>query len=105
MRSTSFWFDPYLGPGQRYESIFKRKQHPLWGCCLGFVLVLWRLPTLPGLIQVSSAVPGLTSLFGMGRGEHQANSHQQGLCWFVWYGEGGEANRRTGRSNSHQQAL
>jgi len=44
------------------------------------VMVLWRLPTLPGLIQVSSAVLGLTSLFGMGRGEHQANSHQQGLC-------------------------
>jgi hypothetical protein len=43
------------------------------------VIVLWRLPTLPGLIQVSSAVPGLTSLFGMGRGEHRANSHQQDL--------------------------
>ena len=40
-------------------------------------MVLWRLPTLPGLTQVSSAVPGLTSLFGMGRGEHRANSHQQ----------------------------
>ena len=40
-------------------------------------MVLWRLPTLPGLTQVSSAVLGLTSLFGMGRGEHQANSHQQ----------------------------
>ena len=45
-----------------------------------FVMVLWRLPTLPGLTQVSSAVPGLTSLFGMGRGEHRANSHQQDLC-------------------------
>ena len=43
------------------------------------VMVLWRLPTLPGLTQVSSAVLGLTSLFGMGRGEHQANSHQQAL--------------------------
>ena len=40
-------------------------------------MLLWRLPTLPGLTQVSSAVPGLTSLFGMGRGEHRANSHQQ----------------------------
>ena len=44
------------------------------------LIVLWRLPTLPGLTQVSSAVLGLTSLFGMGRGEHQANSHQQALC-------------------------
>ena len=43
------------------------------------VMLLWRLPTLPGLTQVSSAVPGLTSLFGMGRGEHRANSHQQAL--------------------------
>ena len=53
-----------------------------------FVIVLWRLPTLPGLIQVSSAVLGLTSLFGMGRGEHQANSHQQVLLLvYLWYGK------------------
>ena len=43
-------------------------------------MVLWRLRTLPGLTQVTSAVRGLTSLFGMGRGEHPANSHQQDLC-------------------------
>ena len=62
-----------------------KKDHPYE---MVLVMVLWRLPTLPGLIQVSSAVLGLTSLFGMGRGEHQANSHQQdclsiaqqGLC-------------------------
>ena len=53
----------------------KRKRPSLWDGLL--VMVLWRLPTLPGLTQVSSAVPGLTSLFGMGRGEHRANSHQQ----------------------------
>ena len=47
------------------------------------VMVLWRLPTLPGLTQVSSAVLGLTSLFGMGRGEHQANSHQQDFLLIV----------------------
>ena len=46
-------------------------------------MVLWRLPTLPGLTQVSSAVLGLTSLFGMGRGEHQANSHQQDFLLIV----------------------
>ena len=52
-----------------------KKDHPFK--MVFFVMVLWRLPTLPGLTQVSSAVPGLTSLFGMGRGEHRANSHQQ----------------------------
>lgn len=30
----------------------------------------WHLPTLPGLIQVPSAVRGLTALFEMGRGDH-----------------------------------
>ena len=30
----------------------------------------WHLPTLPGLIQVPSAVRGLTALFEMGRGVH-----------------------------------
>ena len=55
------------------------KKPPLFRMAFAFVMVLWRLPTLPGLTQVSSAVLGLTSLFGMGRGEHQANSHQQAL--------------------------
>ena len=36
-----------------------------------------RLPTLPGLIQVPSAVRGLTSLFGMGRGGHPSYKHHQ----------------------------
>jgi hypothetical protein len=53
-----------------------------------FDLKLWRLPTLPGLIQVSSADPGLTSLFGMGRGEHRTNSHQQVRRWFCDMGRG-----------------
>ena len=56
-----------------------KKDHP-FEMVFFCVMVLWRLPTLPGLIQVSSAVLGLTSLFGMGRGEHRANSHQQALC-------------------------
>ena len=57
------------------EVLINTKRPSLWD---GLdVMVLWRLPTLPGLTQVSSAVPGLTSLFGMGRGEHRANSHQQ----------------------------
>jgi hypothetical protein len=82
----------------------KSHPYPEW---LFIVIVLWRLPTLPGLTQVSSAVPGLTSLFGMGRGEHRANSHQQDFllvnCDFGM--EKGEANRRTVQANSHQQDL
>jgi hypothetical protein len=65
---------------------------------------LWRLPTLPGLTQVSSAVPGLTSLFGMGRGEHRANSHQQAFLLICGMGKG-EANVAPDHSNSHQQAF
>jgi hypothetical protein len=41
------------------------------------ILKLWHLPTLPGLIQVPSAVRGLTALFGMGRGEHPPYQHHQ----------------------------
>lgn len=36
-----------------------------WG-----LVINWHLPTLPGLIQVPSAVRGLTALFEMGRGVH-----------------------------------
>ena len=66
------------------------------------VMVLWRLPTLPGLTQVSSAVLGLTSLFGMGRGEHQANSHQQDFLLICGM-KSVEASVAPDRSNSHQQ--
>ena len=37
----------------------------------------WRRPTFPQTSAVSSAMLGLTSLFGMGRGEHQLHSHQK----------------------------
>ena len=40
------------------------------GKCRSFDLIIWSLLTFPGLIPVSSAVRGLTSLFEMGRGEH-----------------------------------
>ena len=63
------------------------------------VMVLWRLPTLPGLTQVSSAVPGLTSLFGMGRGEHRANSHQQDFLLICGM-KSVEANVAPDRSNT-----
>jgi hypothetical protein len=34
------------------------------------VLKIWRRHTFPGVTQVSSALMGLTTLFGMGRGGH-----------------------------------
>ena len=46
----------------------------------GFIII-WRLPTLPHLIAVPSADWGLTSLFGMGRGEHPTyNHHKAFIC-------------------------
>jgi hypothetical protein len=39
----------------------------------------WHLPTLPGLIQVPSAVRGLTALFEMGRGVHPPYQHHEGV--------------------------
>ena len=36
----------------------------------------WRRPTFPQINAVSSAMTGLTSLFGMGRGGHRLHSHQ-----------------------------
>ena len=42
-----------------------------------FYNIMWRLPTFPRFIAVSSAERGLTSLFGMGRGEHPPCNHHQ----------------------------
>ena len=45
-------------------SVYKKKEHPVsW-----MLSQSWRLPTLPLGIAVPSALTGLTSLFGMGRG-------------------------------------
>ena len=41
----------------------------------------WQRPTFPQ-IAVSSALVGLTSLFGMGRGEHHRKNHQKILKIF-----------------------
>ena len=37
----------------------------------------WRCHTLPPVTVVPSALLGLTSLFGMGRGDPQRNNHQK----------------------------
>ncbi len=36
---------------------------------------IWRRPTLPHVTAVPSALAGLTSLFGMGRGGHRRYRH------------------------------
>ena len=52
--------------------IYNKKGNPF-----GFPLIKdWRLPTFPQTSAVSSAIKGLTSLFGMGRGEHLCYNHQ-----------------------------
>jgi hypothetical protein len=40
---------------------------------------IWQLPTLPHCGAVPSAMRGLTSLFGMGRGEHPRQNHHKSL--------------------------
>ena len=39
--------------------------------------MIWRLPTLPPVRAVPLALPGLTTLFGMGRGEHRHYYHHE----------------------------
>ena len=41
---------------------------------------IWQLPTLPHFCAVPSAMRGLTSLFGMGRGEHPRQNHHKTVC-------------------------
>ena len=43
------------------------------------LIKIWQRHTFPELNQVSSAQVGLTSLFGMGRGEHHRLSHHNVL--------------------------
>jgi len=38
---------------------------------------IWRRPTLPPVKAVPSAQPGLTALFGMGRGGHRRYNHHK----------------------------
>ena len=62
----------------------------------------WRRPTFPQTSAVSSAMKGLTSLFGMGRGEHLLYNHQNILSAF----QGGDLLARDiqepyGKSSGH----
>ncbi len=41
----------------------------------GFRFKIWHRPTLPRVTAVPSALAGLTSLFGMGRGGHRRYRH------------------------------
>jgi hypothetical protein len=52
----------------------------------GFFKRIWQLPTLPHCCAVPSAMRGLTSLFGMGRGEHPRQNHHKILIVArIWY--------------------
>ena len=58
----------------------KHKKPHEWGF---FDLLGRRRHTFPGITQVSSALRGLTSLFGMGRGGHPRHSHHK-IFMFLW---------------------
>ena len=63
----------FTGSRPRSGQEHKKKEHPKWNA----LKKDWRRPTFPQTSAVSSAMLGLTSLFGMGRGEHQLHSHQK----------------------------
>jgi hypothetical protein len=46
---------------------------------------IWQLPTLPHCGAVPSAIRGLTSLFGMGRGEHPWKNHHKSFAHLYCY--------------------
>lgn len=48
------------------------------------LLISWRRPTLPPVKAVPWALRGLTTLFGMGRGEHPGYSHHYWCGWLVF---------------------
>ena len=62
-------------PGHSWRGIYKiKKPH------LSMRLQrIWQLPTLPHCGAVPSAMRGLTSLFGMGRGEHPRQNHHKNI--------------------------
>ena len=58
-------------PQQKSVEAFVYRQ----GIRLELIKILWRRPTLPPVTAVPSALRGLTSLFGMGRGGPPRYSH------------------------------
>src|SRR5690349_12615068 len=66
-----------------------KKKSPVFWTRLSVIKDRQRL-TLPGVIPVPSALTGLTSLFGMGRGDPRRYSHLKILavcCWPLAFGE------------------
>ena len=64
------------------------------GAMPGLPLSGWRRPTFPQLNAVSSALRGLTSLFGMGRGGPPRYSHHASLDMsLTWYRKKDTRNR------------
>jgi hypothetical protein len=48
------------------------------------LIKIWHRPTLPRVTAVPSALVGLTSLFGMGRGGHHRYRHLNILTFHNW---------------------
>ena len=71
----------------------------------GFFKRIWHLPTLPGVSQVPSAIRGLTSLFGMGRGEHPWKKHHKNLIHLLCFDELFVSNRIDIAAASNGSAL
>ena len=73
---AAIWSRVSLTPKYLLSVTLRHKKKPqLYG--RGFDLMIWRLPTLPPVRAVPSALPGLTTLFGMGRGEHRHYDHHE----------------------------
>ena len=63
--------------GKIRKSYKTKKGCPKW---TAFDIRAWRRPTFPSLLgRVSSALVGLTSLFGMGRGDHHRYNRHSAL--------------------------
>ena len=70
-------------PGRRLDIMTKKRELGDMGHKKALSLLvtglqrIWQLPTLPHCGAVPSAMRGLTSLFGMGRGEHPRQNHHK----------------------------
>ena len=75
--SSASWGKVFISELQRTSPMIVRGYIQKKGTRLWIPFIKdWQLPTFPQTSAVSSALKGLTSLFGMGRGEHLCYSHQ-----------------------------
>ena len=113
-KKTSFYRCCALWPCALKPAYWKQRS-PCTQTCTGarVVILSWQRLTLPPLRAVPSALRGLTSLFGMGRGGPSRYSHQQLLKLRLPFGppEGGRVAgaclfmTSNGREKGRQSAL